>query len=31
MVLSGRGKRYRLREGVPKIRKVQSNTWRIGC
>jgi DNA segregation ATPase FtsK/SpoIIIE, S-DNA-T family len=28
MVLSGLGKRYRLREGVPKIRKVESNAWR---
>jgi DNA segregation ATPase FtsK/SpoIIIE, S-DNA-T family len=27
MVLSGLGKRYRLREGVPKIRKVKSTAW----
>jgi hypothetical protein len=28
MVLSGLGKRHRLREGVPKIRKVESSLWR---
>src|SRR5215218_1037316 len=28
MVLSGLAKRYRLREGVPKIRRVESNAWR---
>ena len=28
MVLSGLGKRYRLREAVPSIRRVQSSVWR---
>jgi len=28
MVLSGLAKRYRQREGVPRIRKVESNAWR---
>jgi S-DNA-T family DNA segregation ATPase FtsK/SpoIIIE len=28
LVLCGLGKRYRLREGVPRIRRVDSNRWR---